>query len=64
MEVGLDEYRRIEIHRPQYPLVLKWVDPEFKVIYINMDAAEDANIICLVTDDEEEGESENNGKGE
>ena len=63
MEVGLDEYRRIEIHRPQYPLILKWVDPEFKVIYINMDVAEDANIICLVTDDEE-GEGENNGKGE
>lgn len=54
MDVGLDEYRRIEIRRPQHPLVLKWVDPEFHVIWINADAAENANIICLLTDDEEE----------
>lgn len=63
MDVGLDEYRRIEIRRPQYPLVLKWVDPEFHVIWINVDATKSANIICLLTDDEEE-EGENDGREE
>ena len=66
MEIGLDEYRRIEIRRPQYPLVLKWVDPEFRVIYINKDADPAANIICLLANDEEgeEGEGENDGRRE
>lgn len=63
MTGGLEEYRRIEIRRPQYPLVLKWVDPEFHVIWINVDAAANANIICLLTDDEE-GEGENDGREE
>lgn len=63
MATGLEEYRRIEIHRPQYPLVLRWVDPEFHVIWINADAADNANIICLLTDDEE-GVGENDGREE
>lgn len=63
MTAGLEEYRRIEIRRPQYPQVLKWVDPEFQVIWINVDAAANANIICLLTDDEE-GEGENDGREE
>lgn len=54
MHGGLEGYRRIEIRRPQYPLVLRWVDPEFKVIYINRDAAHNANIICILADDEED----------
>lgn len=60
MTAGLETYRRIEVHRPQYPLILKWVDPEFHVIWINTDAASGANIICLLTEDEEE-ETENDG---
>ena len=63
MTAGLETYRCIEIRRPQYPLVLKWVDPEFHVIWINADAAENANIICLLTDDEED-EGENDGREE
>lgn len=51
-----DGYRRFEICRPQYPMILRWVDPEFEAIYINKSAAADANIICLIVEYEEEGE--------
>ena len=50
----MDGFKTIEIHRPQYPQVLRWVDAEFRVIYINMDAAPDASLICLLADDEGE----------
>ena len=43
----LDKYRVIEIHRPQLPQILKWIDREFQVIYINLDAAPDAKIVGL-----------------
>ena len=52
---GMEEYRRIEIRRPQYPWILKWVDPEFRVIYINKDAHPDAKIIRLIADEDGEG---------
>lgn len=54
--MDLDEFKRVEIHRPQYPLILKWIDLEFHVIYINLDAAENANIICLMKDGPEDDE--------
>lgn len=62
--IALADFRRIEIHRPQYPQVLKWVDPEFHVMWINRDAAENANIICLMTGDDEEEGDENDGREE
>lgn len=43
----LDNYRKIPIHRPQLPQILKYIDREFKVIYINLDAAPDAKIVYL-----------------
>ena len=59
---GMEEYRQIEIRRPQYPWILKWVDPEFKVIYINKDAHPDAKIIHLMADDEDDADDER-GRG-
>lgn len=53
----LSIFRRIEIRRPQYPWILKWIDREFQVIYINLCADPDAKIIQLLTDDED-GEEE------
>ena len=41
-----DKYRTIYIRRPQHPHIIKWVDPEFEVIYINMDAAPDAKVVA------------------
>lgn len=43
----LDSYKTIEIHRPKLPYILKWIDREFKTIYINLDAAADAKIVYL-----------------
>ena len=43
----LDSFIRIEIHRPQLPHILKFIDREFGVIYINLDAAPDAKIVGL-----------------
>ena len=43
----LDTYRVEEIHRPHLPHILKWIDREFKVIYVNLDAAPDAKIVSL-----------------
>lgn len=58
---ALDTFRRIEIHRPQYPGILEWIDREFQVIWKNLDAAAGANISCLL-EDEDEGEEDANGK--
>lgn len=44
----LDSFRSILIRRPQYPHIIKWVDAEFQVIYINLDAAPDAKIVGLL----------------
>lgn len=43
----LDEYRIIKIHRPHLPHILKFIDREFQVIYINLDAAPDAKVVWL-----------------
>ena len=43
----LSEYKTVEIHRPNLPNILKFVDREFKVIYINLDAAPNAKIVGL-----------------
>jgi hypothetical protein len=43
----LDAYKIMEIHRPQLPHILKWVDREFRVIYINLDAAPGAKVVAL-----------------
>ena len=43
----LSEYKTVEIHRPHLPNILKFVDREFKVIYINLDAAPNAKIVGL-----------------
>ena len=56
----LDTFRKIEIHRPQYPQILEWIDREFQVIWKNMDAAEGAKISILLEDDDE-GEEEADG---
>lgn len=42
-----DHYRRVPIHRPHLPHILKWIDREFQVIYINLDAAPGAKIVGL-----------------
>lgn len=57
---SLNTFRRIEIRRPQYPQIREWIDREFRVIWKNMDAAEDAKISILLEDDDE-GEEEANG---
>ena len=49
-------FREIKIHRPQYPLILEWIDREFGVIWKNLDAAADANISCLLESYEAEQE--------
>ena len=46
-EKNLDRYRIIKIHRPQLPQILKFIDREFEIIYINLDAAPDAKIVWL-----------------
>ena len=43
----LDSFRTIPIHRPQLPHILRFIDREFQVIYINLDAAPDAKIVWL-----------------
>lgn len=43
----LDTYRVIQIRRPYLPHILKFVDREFQVIYINLDAAPGAKIVGL-----------------
>lgn len=43
----LDKYRVYHIHRPQLPHILKFIDREFEVIYVNLDAAPDAKIVGL-----------------
>ncbi|MBQ8508088.1 MAG: hypothetical protein IJ466_11745 [Clostridia bacterium] len=55
---SLSRFREIPIRRPQHPKVLKWIDREFEVIYVNLDADLDANIIILMEDDDEEEEGE------
>ena len=52
----LDGFRRISIRRPQFPLILEWIDREFQVIWKNLDATKDANIICLMKDGPEDDE--------
>lgn len=52
----LNEFRRIEIRRPQYPWILEWVDPEFEVIYINICAMPGANVSCILERDDDEDE--------
>lgn len=44
---NLSRYRIINIHRPQLPQILKFIDREFEVIYINLDAAPDAKIVWM-----------------
>ena len=43
----LDSYRKIPVHRPQLPHILKFIDREFQVIFNNLDAAPDAKIVWL-----------------
>jgi len=43
----LDNYKVVEIHRPQLPHILKWIDREFEVVYVNLDAAPGAKIVGL-----------------
>ena len=43
----LDKYKVITVRRPQLPQILKFIDREFKVIYVNKDAAPDARIVWL-----------------
>ena len=43
----LDTYRKIEISRPNTPQIDRWIDREFKVIYINTAAAPGAKITWL-----------------
>ena len=43
----LDAYKVVNVHRPQLPQILKFIDREFQVIYINLDAAPGAKIVAL-----------------
>ena len=43
----LNSFRVVRIHRPHLPHILKWVDREFGVIYVNLDAAPNAKIVGL-----------------
>ena len=43
----LDKYKVIQVNRPQLPQILKFIDREFKVIYVNKDAASDARIVWM-----------------
>lgn len=43
----LDTFRRIEVYRPKTPQIDRWIDREFKVIYINTAAAPGAKITYL-----------------
>lgn len=43
----LNTFRTVYIHRPHLPHILKFIDREFQVIYINMDAAPDAKVVAL-----------------
>lgn len=52
---ALASYRCVEVRRPQYPCIVEWIDREFQVIYKNLCASPEANISCLLEDDEEEG---------
>lgn len=39
-----DNYRIVPIHRPSKPQIARYIDTEFEVIYVNLDAAPGANI--------------------
>lgn len=43
----LDTFRKIEVYRPKTPQIDRWIDREFKVIYINTAAAPGAKITYL-----------------
>lgn len=43
----LDKYRVYYIRRPHLPHILKFIDREFEVIYINLDAAPGAKVVGL-----------------
>ena len=43
----LETYRIIEIRRPQQPHILKFIDREFQVMYINKDGAPNAKVVWL-----------------
>lgn len=47
-------YEIYYVFRPQHPHILKWVDREFGVIYINLSSSADANIVALLEDDEDD----------
>lgn len=44
---SLDTFRVYHIHRPHLPHILKWIDREFGVIYVNLDAAPNAKVVWL-----------------
>lgn len=46
-KTSLDNYRIYYVRRPHLPHILKWIDREFEVIYVNRDAAPDAKIVSL-----------------
>ena len=43
----LDTYKKIKVSRPNTPQIDRWIDREFKVIYINTAAAPGAKITHL-----------------
>lgn len=43
----LSKYKVVMIHRPHLPHIIKFVDREFQVVYINKDAAPDAKVVWL-----------------
>ena len=43
----LSKYRVIMIHRPHLPHIIKFVDREFRVVYINKDASPNAKVVWL-----------------
>ena len=43
----LDTYRKIEVFRPNTPQIARFIDREFKVIYVNTAADPGAKIVYL-----------------
>ena len=56
-----DGFRTIGVYRPRHPLILEWIDREFRVRWKNLDAAPEANISCLLEDYEGKKNPEEEG---
>ena len=44
----LDNFARVRVYRPDVPHILRWIDVERQVVYINTSADPEAKVIVLV----------------